>query len=135
MKKMQMGAKIGIYHVSRNDRMKMCVSKMLNIQNWSWISKAYMQLLVLWNKDNVCALSFSRVGLCNPRDCSPPSSSAYGIFQARILEWAAFSTPGDLYDPGNELASPRLILYQWATWEAPLTLYLEGKILKNNNNK
>ena len=24
MKKMQMGAKIGIYHVSRNDRMKMC---------------------------------------------------------------------------------------------------------------
>ena len=27
--------------------------------------------------------------LCNPRDCSPPGSSFHGIFQARILEWAA----------------------------------------------
>ena len=27
--------------------------------------------------------------LCNPMDCSPPDSSAYGILQARILEWAA----------------------------------------------
>ena len=25
--------------------------------------------------------------LCDPLDCSPPGSSAYGIFQARILEW------------------------------------------------
>ena len=25
--------------------------------------------------------------LCNPVDCSPPGSSAHGIFQARILEW------------------------------------------------
>ena len=27
--------------------------------------------------------------LCNPVDCSPPGSSVYGIFQARILEWVA----------------------------------------------
>ena len=27
--------------------------------------------------------------LCNPMDCSPPSSSVHGIFQARILEWFA----------------------------------------------
>ena len=27
--------------------------------------------------------------LCNPMVCSPPSSSVYGIFQARILEWVA----------------------------------------------
>ena len=30
---------------------------------------------------------FSCVCLCNPRDCSPPSSSVHGILQARILEW------------------------------------------------
>ena len=32
--------------------------------------------------------------LCNPTDCSPPGSSAHGIFQARVLEWGAiaFST-------------------------------------------
>ena len=29
--------------------------------------------------------------LCNPMDCSPPGSSAHGIFQARILEWGATS--------------------------------------------
>ena len=32
--------------------------------------------------------------LHNPTDCSPPGSSAHGIFQARVLEWGAiaFST-------------------------------------------
>ena len=33
--------------------------------------------------------------LSDPMDCSPPGSSAHGIFQARVLEWGAiaFSTP------------------------------------------
>ena len=29
--------------------------------------------------------------LCNPMNCSPPSSSVKGIFQASILEWVAIS--------------------------------------------
>ena len=29
--------------------------------------------------------------LCNPMDCSLPSSSVYGIFQAKVLEWVAVS--------------------------------------------
>ena len=29
--------------------------------------------------------------LCDPMDCSPPSFSVHGIFQARILEWVAIS--------------------------------------------
>ena len=29
--------------------------------------------------------------LCDPADCSPPSSSFHGILQARILEWVAIS--------------------------------------------
>ena len=29
--------------------------------------------------------------LCNPLDCSPPGSSALGVFQARTLEWVAIS--------------------------------------------
>ena len=34
--------------------------------------------------------------LRDPMDCSPPGSSVHGIFQARVLEWAAiaFSGPG-----------------------------------------
>ena len=31
----------------------------------------------------------SCLALCDPMDCSPPGSSAHGIFQARILEWIA----------------------------------------------
>ena len=33
--------------------------------------------------------------LSDPMDCSPPGSSVYGIFQARVLEWGAiaFSVP------------------------------------------
>ena len=29
--------------------------------------------------------------LCDPMDCSLPSSSIHGIFQARVLEWVAIS--------------------------------------------
>ena len=29
--------------------------------------------------------------LRNPTDCSPPGSSAHGIFQARVLEWGAIA--------------------------------------------
>ena len=36
----------------------------------------------------------SCVQLCNPIDCSPPGSSIHGIFQARVLEWAAIAFSG-----------------------------------------
>ena len=29
--------------------------------------------------------------LRDPMDCSPPGSSAHGIFQARVLEWSAIA--------------------------------------------
>ena len=52
--------------------------------------------------------SLSRVQLCDPMDCSPPGSSVHGIFQARIPEWAAVPSPGNLSDPGIEPRSPTL---------------------------
>ena len=45
--------------------------------------------------------------LCNPINCGPPGSSVHGILQARILEWVAISTSGDLPDPGIKPASLR----------------------------
>ena len=36
--------------------------------------------------------------LSNPMDCSPPSSSVHGIFQARVLEWGAIAFSGAWYD-------------------------------------
>ena len=35
----------------------------------------------------------SSLSLCNHMDCSPPGPSAHGIFQARIREWVAISSP------------------------------------------
>ena len=43
--------------------------------------------------------------LCDPMDCRPPGSSNQRVLQARILEWVAFPSPGDLPDPGIEPGS------------------------------
>ena len=42
----------------------------------------YYMLLLLLSR-------FSRVRLSDPMDCSLPDSSVHGVFQARVLEWAA----------------------------------------------
>ena len=41
-------------------------------------------------------------------DLSPPGSSVHKISQARILEWVAFPSPGDLPNPGIKPRSPAL---------------------------
>ena len=41
--------------------------------------------------------------LCDPMDCI-----VHGILQARILEWVAFPSPGDLPNPGIEPRSPTM---------------------------
>ena len=41
-------------------------------------------------------------------DYSPPVSSVHGLLQARILEWVAFYSPGDLPDLGIKPSSPPL---------------------------
>ena len=62
--------------------------------------------------------------LCNPINCGTPGSSVRGILQARILEWVAISTPGDLPDPGIKPASLTSLdlagrfFTTSATWEA-----------------
>ena len=49
-----------------------------------------------------CLVAWSCPTLCNPRDCSPPGSSVYGILQARILEWVAISNTS-IHFPVEEL--------------------------------
>ena len=46
--------------------------------------------------------------LWDPVDRSPPGSSVHGILQARILEWVAIPSPGDLPDSEIEPRSPAL---------------------------
>ena len=42
----------------------------------------------------------------DPRDCSLPSSSAHGIFQARVLEWGAIAF--------SDISSQRFLLVWWS---------------------
>ena len=42
--------------------------------------------------------------LCDPVDCSPPGSSVHGILQAKHWSGLPCPPPGDLPDPGIELA-------------------------------
>ena len=41
----------------------------------------------------MCSVAQSYQTPCNPMECSPTGSSVHGMFQARILEWAAISCP------------------------------------------
>ena len=40
----------------------------------------------------LCSVAQLCPTLCDRRDCSPPGSSAHGLFQARILDWVAISS-------------------------------------------
>ena len=73
----------------------------------------------------VCACTrmcmLSRVWLWAPVDCSPPGSSAHGIFPARILEWGAMSSSRGSSQPRewNRVSCiGRWVLHHWATREA-----------------
>ena len=84
--------------------------------------------------DFVCVCVCARVCVCvcvcvysvmsdslQPLDCSLPGFSVHGIFQARILEWGAISSSGDLTDPGIEhlsSESPALVV-GFSTTELP----------------
>ena len=65
-----------------------------------------------WSQGACVHLAQSRLTLCDPINCSPPDSSVYGIFQARILEWVAISSSSrNLPNPGikpSSLVSPTL---------------------------
>ena len=62
--------------------------------------------------------------LCSPMNHNPAGSSVCGIFQARILKWAAIPPPRGLLDPGikpTPHASPALLVGSLPDelWEKP----------------
>ena len=80
----------------------------------------YQQLYVnsYWNVGCYCLVAKLCPNRWDTMDCSPPDSSVYGIFQARILEWVAFPTPGDPPNPWIKPVSPALA-GRFFTTEAP----------------
>ena len=76
-----------------------------------YVLKDRDSVLLTSNSHNLvgcCLVTKLCLTLCDPVDCSPPGSSVYGIFQARVLEWVAISFSRDLPDPGIEPGSPAL---------------------------
>ena len=67
-------------------------------------------------RDCCCLVAKSCPTLCNPMDHSPPGSSVHVISQARMLEWVAIFSPGDLPDPGIKPTSPA-----WQVHSLPLS--------------
>ena len=59
-------------------------------------------------KSVLCLVTQLCSTLCKPMDCSLPGSSVHGILQARILEWVAMPSSGDLPNPEIEPRSPAL---------------------------
>ena len=70
--------------------------------------------------------------LCDPMDCSLPSSSNHRIFQGRILEWVPFPSPGDL---PNLLQSHLLVTYKNKFSAPPVSAYPDLYILKKMYRK
>ena len=59
--------------------------------------------------------------LCEPMDCSPPSSSVHEIFQTRILEWVAISFSRGSSQPRDQtqvFCTAGRFFTNWATREA-----------------
>ena len=65
----------------------------------------------------MCVLSC--LTLCNPTDCSLPGSSVHGIFQARILEWAAIFSFRESSRPRDQTRVFRHLLH-WRVDSLPL---------------
>ena len=73
----------------------------------NYLSNFLIDFIELKNH-SCCCLIVNLCLFCDPIDYSPPGSSVNGIFQAKILEWFAISSPGDLPDPGIEPGSSAL---------------------------
>ena len=81
------------------------------------IREARYEVITIIQVRNIWIVVSSRVSskvaqlsptLYDPMDCSLPGSSVHGIFQTRVLEWVAITSPGDLPDLGVEPGSPTL---------------------------
>ena len=90
-----------IYCVVLTSALSAKINKMINFSKQFSYSYTY----IYESESEVTQLC---VTLCNPMDCSPPGSSVHGILQARILEWVAISSPGNLPNPGIEFRSPTM---------------------------
>ena len=51
---------------------------------------------------HICSVAHSCLTLFGPMNCSPPGSSVHGILQASILEWVAFPSFREAFQPRDQ---------------------------------
>ena len=71
----------------RYDQPRQCIQK----QKHHFVNKGPYSQRDGFSSEWVSEVAQSCLTLCNPMDCSLPSSSVHGIFQAIVLEWIAIS--------------------------------------------
>ena len=91
-----------------------------------WVPFSHFSSSSLISLSIACVLSFqSWATLCDPTVCSPPGSSAHGIFQARTLKWVAMPSFRGFSQPRNRTCTSyvpcvgRWIIYHWCLLRSP----------------
>ena len=82
-------------------------------------TKMYPWLQILSSpkkKESEGEVALSYLTLCSPMDCSLPSSSVHGIFQERILAWAAISFSRASSQPRDRTQVPCIADRQVTVW-------------------
>ena len=71
----------------------------------------------------LCLVTHLCLTLCDPMDCSLPSSSVHGILQARILEWVAMPSSKGYSQPRDWTQLFRIAGSFFTIWVTMETLY------------
>ena len=101
-------------------------SNMIIYDDWvdmgnKWVN-TYKRFYRVTDSKKMLFRAQSYLALCNPTDCSPPSSSVHGILQARIPEWVAISfSRASSWPRGQNCATyiscvGKQILHHCVTW-------------------
>ena len=95
-------------------------------QNNSFKTKPHTRLRSFQGNSETCLgeqVFVAQLGLtlCDPTDWSPPSSSGYGIHQARIPKWVAIPFSRGSSNPGIKPSSPALQTYSLLSEPLDLT--------------
>ena len=108
IRKINIGVTRRTWRETSKNSLTVCFQICVSILNRMFSNCCFLEVSYIENCWVSPENSLIRVQLCNPMDCSPPGSSVYGIFQARILGRLPFPPPEDLPDPGIEPMSPVL---------------------------
>ena len=116
---------ISVNHLNKEWLIILAVSL---LENNSWFKKNLIRIHP--NKpDSPWSVSRSVMSnSCVFMDCSPPGSSAHGIFQTRILEWVVLSFSkgsSQSRDPTEVSCIAGRFFTIWATREAPKHRFIE----------